>query len=109
MKKYYVYIIQARRTSKKHFGKWLLYTGLTNNPKRRLTEHIYRIKSRYMRRHRILPSKMLYCEELPSFQEARKREREIKRLTQTQKLELIASHKNIIKKLDLNILIKPWY
>lgn len=80
---YFVYIL---RTSKD-----TLYTGITKNLKRRLHEHNH-VKSRsakYTRARR--PVKLVYSEKYSTIGEAMRREREIKSMTSTTKLKLIAN------------------
>ncbi len=66
--KYYVYVI---RSLKGHY-----YTGMTEDLERRLSEHNNKSKSFWTKRG--TDWKVIYSEELPSRQEAMKRERWMK-------------------------------
>ena len=83
MGKYYVYILTNQY-------KTVLYTGVTNNLKRRLVEHDENIRlrkttftARYKCRH------LLYFENYVWVQEAIAREKEIKGWVRVKKMELI--------------------
>jgi len=66
-----------------------LYTGITTDLERRLYEHNNaKIGAKYTRPRR--PVTLVYHERAESRSQASKREREIKNLTQSQKLLLIA-------------------
>jgi len=66
-----------------------LYTGITTNLARRLREHNSdRAGAKYTRPRR--PVRLVYREDADSRSHASKRENEIKKLTQKQKLLLIA-------------------
>lgn len=75
---WYVYIIQCRDNT--------LYTGITNNLKRRIQDHNSGNGCRYTRYRR--PVKLIHSEEFPTKVEALKREAYIKRLTRQTKLAL---------------------
>ncbi len=82
---YYVYILTNR-------NKTVLYTGMTNNLVRRLTEHHENIRlgkktfaARYQCRH------LLHFEKYTWVQDAIAREKEIKGWVRIKKLELIKS------------------
>lgn len=76
---YYVYILRC--------GDDTLYTGSTDNVERRLAVHQSGKGAKYTRsRH---PLALVYQEELADKSAALKREAAIKRLTRTQKLQLI--------------------
>ncbi len=64
-----------------------LYTGITNDLRKRLKTHASGKASRYTRSR--LPVKVVYTEPRRSKSAALKREAAIKRLTRIQKLELI--------------------
>ena len=65
---YYVYVLQSRRTSK-------YYVGYTSNLEKRLARHNSgRTKS--LIRH--IPLEIIKVEEYPLYEEARRRERQIK-------------------------------
>ena len=78
---YYVYIIQCEGNS--------YYTGYTKNLNSRMRLHLNGKGARYTKMHR--PEKLVYAEELCSITEAMKREKQIKRLTHSQKLRLTKS------------------
>jgi putative endonuclease len=65
--------------------KGRIYTGCTNNLRRRLQQHFSR-GARSTKGWKSL--KLIYAEELPSLSEARKREAQIKRMKKEKKLEL---------------------
>ncbi|MGW8246567.1 MAG: GIY-YIG nuclease family protein [Acidiferrobacterales bacterium] len=66
-----------------------LYTGITTDLERRLREHNFaKIGAKYTRPRR--PVSLVYQEAADSRSQASKREKEIKNLTQKQKLSLIA-------------------
>src|SRR5712691_3294744 len=72
-------------------GKTVLYTGMTNDLKRRLTEH-YSVRGRtdhFASKYHCY--KLLYYEVYDTAMEAIAREKEIKNLTRGRKLELIKS------------------
>lgn len=64
-----------------------LYTGMTNDPERRLAAHNAGTGAAYTHGRR--PVKLLYWEPVGSKGDALKREYRIKHLTRKQKLELI--------------------
>ncbi len=65
-----------------------LYTGCTNNLEKRLDQHNNSKQGAHYTKIR-RPVILKYSEKLPTLNEARKKEAEIKRLTREQKLELI--------------------
>ncbi len=75
-----------------------LYTGITNNLKRRLEAHMDGKGAKYLRGFSDI--KLVYKEECTTRSEALKREYQIKKMTQRQKLELCSfeSHMNIVPK-----------
>ena len=75
---YTVYIIQCRDRT--------LYTGITNDLKRRLKQHSTGKGSKYVKTR--LPFELVYAEKLASRSDALKRELQIKRLPRYEKLEL---------------------
>ncbi|BBH53760.1 GIY-YIG nuclease family protein [Fluviispira sanaruensis] len=83
-----VYIIES--TS----GK--LYTGITTDLERRLTEHISGKKGAKFFRFSA-PEKILYNENFQTRSDASKREWEIKKMPRLKKIELIAFSKNNIE------------
>ncbi|NQT76034.1 MAG: GIY-YIG nuclease family protein [Candidatus Omnitrophica bacterium] len=76
-----VYIIECKD------GK--LYTGTTNNLKRRLKEHNAGYGGRFTRFRK--PVKLVYSQKMGTKSEALGRESDIKKLRREQKLELIRS------------------
>lgn len=66
-----------------------LYTGWTNNLKRRMTAHNGGKGAKYTRTRR--PVKLVYFEEYATKEEAMRREWAIKQLTKSEKLALIQS------------------
>ncbi|MFH1360473.1 MAG: GIY-YIG nuclease family protein [Candidatus Omnitrophota bacterium] len=76
---WYLYILKCKNKS--------LYTGITNNLKRRLKAHKSGKGAWYTRVFGA--GKILYTEELPTKRDAFIRERTVKRLTRQQKLALI--------------------
>jgi putative endonuclease len=74
-----LYIIQCRDES--------LYTGITTDISRRLSEHNSKKGAFYTQNK--TPVKLVYQEAMANQSEARKRESEIKRLTRKEKLELV--------------------
>ncbi len=80
--KYFLYILECADNS--------LYTGCTNDLKRRLDQHNNSKRgARYTKARR--PVKLLYTEELMSRSEALRREAEIKHLKRNEKLKLISA------------------
>lgn len=76
---WYVYIIQCKDAK--------LYTGITNNLKRRVKAHNSGKGGRFTKYR--APVKLAYCEEALNRPVALKREFQIKRLQRPQKLSLI--------------------
>ena len=66
-----------------------LYTGITNDLDKRLSDHKKGIGGAYTRSHK--PLKFVYKQEFPSKSLALKREAEIKKLSRGQKTSLINS------------------
>jgi putative endonuclease len=79
---WHVYIIECKDSK--------LYTGITNNLKRRINAHNSGNGGRFTK-YRV-PVKLVYSEECLTKQEALKREAQIKRLKRPQKLSLIRSN-----------------
>lgn len=77
---FFIYIVEC--------ADMTLYTGSTNDLKKRLHAH-NNLKSgaRYTKNRR--PVKLKYSEEFETFREARRREAELKRWNRVKKLELI--------------------
>jgi len=80
MNNYYVYILKCCDDT--------LYTGITNNLGKRIKAHNNGTASKYTRARR--PVEFVYTEEATDKSEALRRELEIKKLSRTEKLELIA-------------------
>ena len=80
----YTYILRCRDGS--------LYTGWTNDLEKRVAAHNAGTGAKYTRTHR--PVELVYHECFAAREEAMRREAQIKRLTRTEKLALIAgTHK----------------
>ena len=77
---YYVYILLCQDGS--------YYTGYTQDLKKRLEQHLNGEGSRYTRMRK--PERIVYVELFNSRSDAMKREREIKRLTRKEKVDLIS-------------------
>lgn len=67
-----------------------LYCGYTDDPEKRLRAHNAGTGSKYTRSRR--PVELVYCEEFLTRREAMSREWHIKRLSRTEKLELIGNN-----------------
>ncbi|HEU4759916.1 MAG TPA: GIY-YIG nuclease family protein [Dehalococcoidia bacterium] len=78
---YYVYIMTSRSYTS-------LYTGVTNEPSRRVWQHKHQ-PSGFAKRYRT--SILVYCEETSDIREAIAREKQIKHLHRAQKTALIES------------------
>lgn len=77
---YYIYILECSDNS--------LYTGITTDLERRISEHnTSDLWAKYTRVRR--PVKLVYFEEMENRSLASKKEIEIKKMTKKQKLELI--------------------
>jgi putative endonuclease len=80
---WYVYIVSCRDQS--------LYTGITNDPERRLREHnSTRSGARYTRGRR--PVTLVYLERFPTRSAASKREHLIKKMPLAMKHQLLHDH-----------------
>jgi len=77
--KWYIYIIECEDKT--------YYTGLTWKPDLRWTQHLSGLGSKYTARYK--PKKLVYLEEYDDFDQARKRERQIKDWSQKKKRKLI--------------------
>ena len=80
--KWYVYILRCSDDT--------LYTGITNNPERRLKTHNAGTASKYTRVRR--PVEMVYQEEVESKGDALRRELEIKAMSRCKKLQIIEEY-----------------
>lgn len=73
-----------------------LYTGWTNRIEKRIEDHNNGKGAKYTKSRR--PVELTYLEESDTKQEAMKKEAEYKKLTRPQKEMLIASERNLMKK-----------
>ena len=80
-KKYYVYIITSPSGT--------LYTGITNDLKRRVYQHKQHLIEGFTKKYNI--TRLAYYEETPDIQTALAREKQIKGWVRRKKLELIKS------------------
>ena len=78
-KQYWVYILTNHART--------LYTGVTNDPGRRLAEHRAGLGGAFTRRYRI--GRLVYYEEHSDVRDALRREKEIKGWTREKKLRLV--------------------
>ena len=78
---WYLYILRCKDDT--------LYTGITNDVPARLKAHASGRGAKYTRGRG--PLELVYQEELESYSAALKREYQVKQLTRTQKMELIAT------------------
>ncbi|MEA3241458.1 MAG: GIY-YIG nuclease family protein [Pseudomonadota bacterium] len=79
MKAWVVYILRCNDST--------LYTGITNNLKKRITSHSYGKGSKYTRSR--LPVELVYQEQAKNRSEATRRELEIKRLSHGDKMKIM--------------------
>jgi len=79
---YYVYITTNP-------GKTVLYTGVTNDLKRRLIEHYNNKGNKKSFAGKYYCYKLIYHEQYPEIKQAITREKEIKNMTREKKVELI--------------------
>lgn len=79
-----VYIVECREGS--------LYTGITNDLKKRLAAHNEGNGARFTRGRR--PVKLKFCEQQPDRSAATKREAQIKNLSRSEKLRLIEQYQS---------------
>ena len=84
---YFVYLLRC--------GDGTLYTGCTNDLRRRLAVHNAEKGAKYTRSR--LPVSLVYWESLPDKSSALRRESAIKRLSRAQKLSLIQSMEPLCK------------
>jgi len=82
-KKYYTYLILTVDNT--------LYCGYTDDPEKRFEKHKAGLAAKYPRAHK--PLKMVYVKEFDTKSEALKEERRIKKLSRSQKEELVNSYK----------------
>ena len=81
MDSWFVYILRCSDDT--------LYTGITNDPKRRLAQHNAGTASKCTRSRR--PVEMVYCEPVEDKSAALRREYAIKQLPRSEKVTLITS------------------
>ena len=82
-KKYYTYLILTVDNT--------LYCGYTDDPEKRFEKHKAGLAAKYTRAHK--PLKMVYVKEFDTKSAALKEERRIKKLSRSQKEELVNSYK----------------
>ena len=82
----YVYMLRCKDDT--------LYTGWTNNLEKRLDAHMAGKGAKYTRAR--LPVKLVFVEKCTDRSSAQQREYEIKQMTRSKKLELIAKSSNFI-------------
>ena len=82
-KKYYTYLILTVDNT--------LYCGYTDDPEKRFEKHKAGLAAKYTRAHK--PLKMVYVKEFDTKSEALKEERRIKKLSRSQKEEIVNSYK----------------
>ncbi len=80
-KKYYVYIMTS--------PKGTLYTGTTNDLKRRVYQHKHKLIEGFTKKYNI--TRLAYYEETPDVQSAMTREKQIKGWVRRKKIDLIKS------------------
>jgi putative endonuclease len=81
VKQYYVYIMAS--------PKGTLYTGVTNNLKRRVYEHKHKLIEGFTKKYNVV--RLVYCQETPDIRAAIAREKQIKGWRRSKKLALIKS------------------
>ena len=79
---YYIYILTNKNNK-------VLYTGVTNNLKRRLNEHKNKLVEGFTKKYNVY--KLVYFETYKSIKTAIKREKQIKGWLRIKKIELIES------------------
>jgi putative endonuclease len=82
MEKYFVYILSNRHHT-------VFYTGFTDDLERRVFEHRNKLLEGFTKKYNIY--KLLYFEEMPSAEEAKHREKQLKRYKREWKKNLINS------------------
>jgi len=80
MNKYYVYILTNKYNT-------VLYTGVTNNLTRRITEHKNKLINGFTEKYNI--NKLVYFEECSDIEAAIQREKNLKKWNRSWKIELI--------------------
>ena len=79
-KRYYVYILASKANG-------TLYTGMTNNLRRRITEHKEKRIPGFTQRYGV--TRLVYFEEFADVRDAIAREKQIKGWTRRKKIEII--------------------
>lgn len=82
---WYLYVVDCSDSS--------LYTGVTNDLKKRIAKHNSGKGAKYTASRR--PVKLVYAESHQTKSDALKRERQIKKLTRQEKLTLISSNSQV--------------
>lgn len=96
MTRYYVYIIKCEKWKNGVFQNYTYYTGMSSNPKRRLTEHRLGQRSNWMQRNNISPKELVYIEYVSdNYYLTLDREKQIKKLNLDRKLKLIQEYNQI--------------
>ncbi len=80
---YYVYLVTNKINS-------VIYTGMTNNLNRRVTEHKNKLIKGFTNAYNI--TKLVHFEEFQSANEAILREKQIKKWPRKRKIELVTGH-----------------
>jgi putative endonuclease len=94
MKEYYVYILANK--------SGMLYTGMTNDLERRLYEHKNKLIEGFTKKYNI--NKLLYFESTDDVSAAIAREKTIKGMLRSKKIELIKTHNPL-----MNDLSEQWF
>ncbi len=81
-KYYYIYIMTNRKNT-------VLYTGVTNNLRRRVYEHKEKLVKGFTKKYNI--TKLVYCEVFDRIEDAIMREKQIKGGSRQKKIDLINS------------------
>ncbi len=79
-KQYYVYIMTNKRNT-------VLYTGVTNNIKKRVYEHKSKLVNGFTKKYNV--AKLVYCEVFDSVEDALRREKQIKSGPRQKKVALV--------------------
>jgi putative endonuclease len=82
MDQYWIYIMTNPKNT-------VLYTGMTNDLMRRVTEHKNHAGSQFTDRHYL--TKLVYCESFPTPKDAIAREKQTKGGSRAKKIDLIRS------------------
>jgi len=90
---YYIYIIMNP-------GRTTMYTGVTNNLRRRISEHIESMGSSHHFASKYNCQHLVYYECFRYINNAIRREKQIKRLRRSKKLDLIKSTNPTLRQID---------